>query len=325
MNLLNVNQSRYFDFLKFSAAICIVLSHCDFLKEWEVLKNVREILFNVCIPIFFAISSYLFVVRLQDYEAVNGRDASRKCLYATLKRLGILFLIWYILMLPWTYERWWSIATYKETFMALLTSCTFNGYWFIKALFISTIIIYFCNFYKWFRISCWILFGVYYIFTSYNYIFNFISIPFSPYYSFAYHMIPCLWGLLAAKKGSFDFFYISRSSLMLCIAVLFIVTVSFNWFEPIEKKLNAFLILALFEKLNMPERMPYVTMRKASTLLYMLQFAVIFSYDKLIVIFPILNNSILMSLMVLIICIGLSMWVLNLSKKEKYKKLSYAY
>ncbi len=315
------NQSKTFDIIKISAAIIIVARHCHFINEWPLFDLIVGNFSGICIPLFFMISSYLFIIKLNSNADVGCK---RRVLRKSLVRLVILFGIWYVLMMPWTWERWFSVATFKETVTAIFFHCTFSGYWYIKALIINLIVIFFCNKNKNFKTFIWIFAINYYIFTSYNNILHFINIPFSPYYHFAYHLIPCMIGLEAAEKGDFNLFNNTKRSRIVTIFLLYGLSLISALFLPIFKIVGAWLICSLMEQIRMPKALPYKSIRRASTIFYMLQFCVIFSFAKVEYYNPLFTNSIVRTVIVLSIVAVASILIIKLSS-SRMKFLRYLY
>lgn len=315
-----ISTSRAFDLIKILAALLLVAAHCSFLEEYPNLNEIRQKFTNLCIPLFFIISSYLFTIRL-----INNQSNSPQILKKTIIRLSILFGIWYVLMLPITWVKWFSIATMKETIAAIIFHCTFSGYWFIKALIINTFIIYFCFKSRKFTYICSILFFIYYIVTAYNYIFHFIRISYSPYYHFGYHVIPCIIGMLAAQKGTFNILQLSPKLNPVLLLLAAILVIKIDLFEPIFRILGAYLVCASIGNITMPEHLPYKFMRNASTIIYMLQFALIFIYSKFEYLHPSLEHSIARTIIVSVVIIAISIITVYLSKTEYGKKLEYLY
>lgn len=315
------NQSKAFDIIKISAAIIIVARHCHFVNEWPLFDLIVGNFSGICIPLFFMISSYLFIIKFNTNADVGCK---RRVLRKSLIRLAIFFGVWYILMIPWTWERWFSIATYKETITAILFHCTCSGLWFIKALIFNMILIFFCNIPKRFKTFLWFIAICYYIFTSYNYIFHFINIPFSPYFHFAYHIIPCLIGLEAAEKGDFNLFKNTTGSRIVTLLLLYGLSLVSALFLPIFKIIGAWLICSLMVQIRMPKALPYKSIRKASILFFMLQFGVIFSFAKVEHYNPLFTNSIVRTVIVLSIVAVASIIIIRLSS-SRMKFLRYLY
>ena len=193
------------DLLKFILAIMIVAAHCRLFEEFTDLKVLADRLFSIAVPLFFAMSAFFFVRKIDAMEEVDKRRQFKK----TIKRLAILFAIWYVLMLPMTWFKWWSIATLKETVYAVFLSCTFNGYWFIKALIINTAILYLCRD-RWSMILLSAVSFALYLLFAYNYIYHYLPIEFSPYYSFYYHTsFFCIGAMMARYYDKIRIFGLS--------------------------------------------------------------------------------------------------------------------
>lgn len=314
------NQSKAFDIIKISAAIIIVARHCHFINEWPLFDLIVGNFSGICIPLFFMISSYLFYNKLNPNACVSSK---RRVLRRSLVRLVIFFGVWYVLMIPWTWERWFSIATYKETITAILFHCTCSGLWFIKALIFNLILIFFCNKSRRFKTFLWIIAIGYYILTSYNYIFHFINIPFSPYFHFAYHIIPCLIGLEAAEKGDFNLFKNTTGSRIVTLFLLYGLSFVSCLFLPIFKIVGAWLTCSLMEQIRMPKTLPYKSIRRASILFYMLQFSIIFSFAKVEDYNPLFTNSIVRFAIVLSVVAVVSILIIVLSSRIKFLKYLY--
>ncbi|MBR1881600.1 MAG: acyltransferase family protein, partial [Muribaculaceae bacterium] len=106
-----------FDLAKILMAILIVAAHTQFLIEWPSARKILSFIGAAGVPMFFAISAYLFVSKLDNTTEIGG---DKQILFHSLKRLAILFAIWYVLMLPMTYERFFTKVTMKETLYAIL-------------------------------------------------------------------------------------------------------------------------------------------------------------------------------------------------------------
>jgi peptidoglycan/LPS O-acetylase OafA/YrhL len=139
---MNEQEKQYFpglDLLKFILALLIISAHCHLFSEFPSGEHWWGRFTAIAIPLFFGISSYLFFRKVYNLPVAKSPQSQ---IYHTVKRLAILFSCWYLLMLPVTYFRFYSVATWKETVFAIFLSCCFNGYWFIKALIINTTILF---------------------------------------------------------------------------------------------------------------------------------------------------------------------------------------
>ena len=318
---LKQSQSRGFDIIKIIAAIGILTSHCSLFVEYDILYEIKNALFDVFIPLFFSISSFLFTKKMESLSA-NQRWP---IMIEREKRLIVMFCIWYIMMLPVVYYKWFSIATLKETIAAIFVGCTMGGYWFIKALIVNTVIVYLNIQYKWIRNWCVVLFGIYYVVTAYNYSYHFLSLSFSPYFSFAYHVIPCLIGMWAAKRDSYNLFNLTRSQNMLIFFILAFATIYVQAVAPIFKIASVILICSIVEQTEFPSSLPYRRMRQVSILIYMIQFGVIFIYEFYQESLTLLNHSIVRSIICLLVSVLLSFMILRLSETQRFGNLKYLY
>ena len=103
------------DILKLVLAIFIVAAHCRLFEENLVVKEWFDRLSSIAVPLFFGISSFLFTKKLEACPEIDKKQLLRK----TISRLLVLFSVWYIIVFPVTYFRWWSVATFKESLFAL--------------------------------------------------------------------------------------------------------------------------------------------------------------------------------------------------------------
>ncbi len=233
-------------------------------------------------------------------------------------------------MLPMTYFNFFSVATLKETIFAILLSCTFNGYWFIKALLLNTVIFFFCRRGAALWI-CIVLSWIIYLCFSYNYIFHFFDYPYHPYYSFYYHMGYFSVGVLLAKYGKRIVNGRHTIPLVVFWLVLFVVDYLFAPFSPIFRILSIPIVFILFYQLNLKEGRQYKTLREMSIILYMVQFVLIWIYDLCCnsfldttsVLFQTLQWSVMKSLVILSIAILMSVGILRFG--DKCRVLKYLY
>jgi peptidoglycan/LPS O-acetylase OafA/YrhL len=314
------------DLLKFILAIMIVAAHCRLFEEFTDLKVLADRLFSIAVPLFFAMSAFFFVRKIDAMEEVDKRRQFKK----TIKRLAILFAIWYVLMLPMTWFKWWSIATLKETVYAVFLSCTFNGYWFIKALIINTAILYLCRD-RWSMILLSaVSFAVYLLF-AYNYIYHYLPIEFSPYYSFYYHTsFFCIGAMMARYYDKIRIFGLSALILVGLWVVLFIST-SYLPVDPLYRFFSIVFLFPLFERMDLRRGEKLKTMRNMSIILYMVQFILIWLYDGACdrwlgsesIQYSVLQFSVVRFLVVLSIAIAIARMILALERMPKMGFLKY--
>ena len=276
--MTNLSETRHYwrglDLLKFILALLIVATHCRLGEEIYVVKQVLDNLFSVAVPLFFAISTFVFVKRMDKLD----EDAQKGLLKHYLLRLAILFGVWYILALPVNYHRWWKVATLKETIFAFFLGCTAWGYWFIKALGINLILLFLFRKRDSF-LSLSILALVVYLVFAFNYIYNYFNFPYHPYNSFYYNTAYCCAGAWLARKPQ-QLSNLEHNHRALAIGWLLMFAAA--WFEPIRpvfRILSIVLILPCFTKLTNGHDLKHL--RSKSTIIYMSQFIVIYYYNLL--------------------------------------------
>lgn len=324
-NSLDTKKIIYgFDLLKFILALLIIAGHTSLFEEYSSLSQFRENLSSIAVPTFMAISAYFFFKKIYS---INAGAETRVILLKTVKRLAVLFICWYVLMLPMTYFKFFSVATLKETIFAIFLSCTFNGYWFIKALIINTCIFYIFRNGK-ALITCTIVSWIIYLFFSYNYVYHFIDFPYHPYYSFYYHLAYYSIGVLFAKYGD-DLLSKKINNFILIIIWLFLFILCYIFsFNPLYRLLSIPILFILFYQLDLKPEPYYKTMRDMSIILYMVQFLLIWLYDGACKIllqtnstsYLILQHSIIRFIIVTLISIFIAWLIL---KYEKFPRLSF--
>ena len=314
------------DILKFIMAILIVSGHCSFLEEYPNLYNIWSELTGIAVPIFFAISSYLFFSKVFNTPVCKE---SNSLFFHYVKRLAILFAVWYLLMIPMTYCKFYSVATLKETIFAIFLSCCFNGYWFIKAMLINTMIVYV---FRKHLIPCIIVSLLVFLFCSYNYIYNYNPFLNShhPYYSFYYNTAYLCCGALFAKyKENLHFTKWNNHVLILIWVLLFVSSLFYYEADPILRLLSFPLLFPVFYNLIITPKPIHKTMRNISIILYMIQFVLIWLYDVGCQCFldmdsgtfQLLQHSIMRFIIVLFFAIILSTLIIKQEERYKWLKL----
>lgn len=323
---LNKTYFAGLDLLKFILAVMIIGAHCRLFEEFPDVKTLFDRLFSIAVPLFFAMSAFFFIRKI---DSLNEYDKKRQ-LFKTIKRLIILFGIWYVLMFPMTWYRWWSIATLKETVYAVFLSCTLNGYWFIKALIINTVILYLCRDRRAMILLLEVSFAVYLLF-AYNFIFHYLPIDFSPYYSFYYHTSYFCVGAIMARY--YDRLHFKNLSLRLLVGlwVLLFVLVSFLPVDPLYRVFSILLLFPVFERMDLKFNERLKTIRSMSIILYMVQFVLIWLYDGACnkwlgsdsIQYSVLQFSVVRFLVVLSIAMAVALVILKLEKRPKMGFLKY--
>lgn len=328
---MELTQKQYLsglDIWKFVMAVLIVAAHCQFLEETTVYGYMEK-LESIAVPCFFAISAFLF---FRSIYSIPPNENSSSYLWHTLKRLAILFCVWYILVLPMTYMRFYSVATLKEVVFAWCLTQTAQGYWFIKALIYNTLLFYVCRKTK----LLWVITIVgwlSYLYLSYNYVYHFN--PFiedlHPYYSFYYHIAYFSTGVWFAKYPE----CIEKCSTKI-IAVLIIMWLSVficreEWLSPLYRLFSFPLLFPLFYSMRGGNLQLCSTLRKMSIILYMVQFLLIWLYnegcklwfDTNSTAFIVLQYSITRFAIILSLSIVIALLILKFEKKPHLAFLKY--
>lgn len=313
-----------YDVLKFILSIFIVAAHTNLLEEFPDIHYALSMLISGAIPTFAAISAFLFMSKI---DSASSESDKKQILKKHIIRLATIFVFWYIIMLPMTYCRFFETATIKETIYAILLSCTFNGYWFFKSLIINTIILFIFRSKKALKILIVISLLIY-IFWSYNYIYGYVNLGFSPYYSFYYHLFYFCSGALYSRVRWFKNQKISHMILMLILCLIITCIPPLN---PIGRMLYAFILLPLFSKLRFESltNNNCKILRTYSILFYVLQFVLIWIYDMALTnyiptdTFSIFNNSVVRFTSVLIVLFIISNFLIRVETTKEIKCLKY--
>lgn len=326
--ILNTESIYYkgYDVLKFLLAILIVAAHTQLFIEFPSFHYYFSILCSCAIPTFFAVSSFLFIKKI---DCAKNKSEERNIFYKTIKRQFCIFGIWYIIMFPMAYFRFWDVATIKESIYAILFSCSLNGYWFFKALIINTAILYFFRRNKSLCILS-ILAVIIYLFWAYNYKLHFIRWSISPYYSFYYHIFPFCIGALYARK---DWMKKQSVSVLVILFLACYLIATFNYLNPVGRALFPCVLLPLFNKLQFTSISPQrcLKYRQTSILFYVMQFVLIWIYDMAYtnylaedsVIYQILDSSAVRFIFILILLYVISTAFLYVENTEKGARLKY--
>lgn len=312
---MNRCENKYFpgiDILKYIMALLIVATHSQLFHEWEWLQEVFAHLTDIAVPTFFAISAYLFFTKLDNPTFNEGATIKRM-----LKRLIIIFIVWYVIMLPMTYIRFFSAATLKEIIWAGLLGCTFSGYWFLKALIINIAIVSLCRGRKKMFV-CTFFSTLVYLFFAYDYLHGSLSTRIHPYYSFYYHTVFFSIGALLARYEN----YIQQHSPSKTILIILLFLAFFISFIPNFRIFSKLVYPIVLVRLSLSYKGKhlewYKHMRISSILYYMLHFTVIF-----IITDNCSMNSISLYITVLLIVTILSELIIHLESKAPFAFLKY--
>lgn len=184
-------------------------------------------------------------------------------------------------MIPYAYFTFFKLATPKEIIYALFLRCSVWGYWFLKALIINTFILYLFRKKK-MLIALLFISLLIHLFFSFNYIYHFVNCPYSPYYSFYYHIVFFAFGgLLARYKNNIELRQKNMSIIFVTLFIcVYMMSVVFKWGVVISVLLYPLILIPLFIKI-VPSHRNYKILRNYSILLYVMQFFLIWVYNLL--------------------------------------------
>lgn len=299
------------DVLKFCMALLVVSIHAKLFKEIGWLFDFVHPLKHTAVPVFFVVSSYLFFSRGQ----IGAKELGHY-----VKRLGLFYVFWFVLLLPVTagIRKWYSHFVFLDFLQHLFLGSTFRGSWFIMALLIGVPIIHFAR---------RILHPFILLFVTLA-----IHLPFQypewwpnavwGHFSFIPSLLWIDIGALLASK-SMETTPAIRGYWMLLLPLLYGGMLFPNW-EPLLKPAFAIALFLCFLDCPIQARPVYVTLRKMSVLIFVVHFAFNNAVSNLALRgFPILDNSFL-HYFVILGCAALVAWtILNLQTKRYFGWLKY--
>ena len=324
--MVQVTQPLYFpglDLVKFVMAILIVAIHTSLFIEKPWLYSIISTINGFAVPTFFVVSSFILFSKINDKKGVERKSIFK----SAWKRQIIFYLVWYVLMLPMTYLTFFKIANWKEILYAFVFNSTFSGYWFIKSLIINTLILFFCDTKK----KLWICFFIslpVYLFFSYNKNFGFISLPFSAYPCFYYNTAYFVIGSLLASYQVRNLYEMADNKFISYGGIVLVALLAFTPFNPFCKLIIP--ILLVIWGIGIKSKSPvFRSLRTMSILLFVMQFFLIWVYNKIICgsllqnesLVSFLSSSIIRYFIILTTMLLISLAIIRLEKK--YPILKY--
>lgn len=309
-----------FDVLKFLMAMLIVATHSELFVENDEVFNIAKIIYEVAVPTFFAISTYLYCKKIIKVE--TDKDAWMHC-WKDTKRLLLLGMFWVIADLPMTYDTFFSIANLKEMIYCLSFTDPIRGLWFIKALVINKIIL--CAFRSHLKTLSTASFLIFVLFSlGYTPLLGEFSNPFHPYFNFYFHTFFCCIGALFAKYE-----WVSKLRLELLGGAMLIL---FVWrIFDYDYAVIAFRTVCPFFLINLSMRMPepmemykpaIMFMRQTSILVYFLHFNLLWLMSHFAIC---QDNSILRFTVALVGSVTISVIILRAEKIKCLRWLNYSH
>ena len=347
MSKINIIEKKetnaVFDVTKYILSIMVIAIHSN------LFPSVLYPWLRLAVPLFFIISSYFLFKKLENTED-SKKDG---VVWRYVKRNAILYLFWFIVLLPISlylhHDIWiddFNIFCLLRFLRSLVFASTFPASWYISATIIGTIIVYFLS--KKFGNKLIILIScVFYILaclvSSYQYIVdsnqilsNIVSslkiiIP-APYNSFLVALFWIVCGKCIAESRMLIRTGLLTATLILSAVLLELefqlhvkVTGNYNndlYFMLIPLSICIFISLC---KIPAWKNKYGVTFRKLSTLYYVMHSAVL---D--IIMFVFINivhfeNNILYFILTLFIVTGISVLIIAIAKTEHLKIFKYSY
>ena len=126
------------DLLKFLMALMVVMIHVKPNAHSEILANIFTPLMSLSVPVFFLISSFLIFGKLKE----------RTNLFRWCKRIMILYGAWMLMDIWYIIFRreYFSLVWYDGVltfFKDLLFGTTYPGSWFLSALLVGVVVVFF--------------------------------------------------------------------------------------------------------------------------------------------------------------------------------------
>lgn len=329
------NAAKYLpglDVAKFLMAVLLIAAHTGYLRG-TIAGVLIEPLIGLAVPMFFALSAYLFFRKVFS-EPDNNRQ--RHFLFVSVKRLIILFCCWYVLMLPMMILKGTFIGSIKEAVYVIFLTSAMWGYWFIKALIINTVLFFIFR-HKEALILFTVISFIVYFYCSYNQIFhyNVVLDQLQPYYSFYYHMAYFSVGVWYARYSSRVEHLSKQCTIMLlsvwCLFYVVSLIFVFLWFPPLFRLISFALLFPVISKLRGANYGLYKTLRSMSIILYMVQFVIIWLYDKVCqtwltpgtAMFEVMQHCVIRFVVVLLAACAIASFIVTLEQRTSLRFLRY--
>lgn len=152
------------DVLKFCMAICVVAIHTKPFITNDTLHGWVNPLLQTAVPVFFIISSFLLFKKLNKLD----RKEQNIALVNYIKRIGLLYAIWFVIEIPYTlylkgyFIKYTFTASLLQLIKDTLFATTFPGSWFLSAMTVAIVFVFFVNRYFTKYASLIISFAVYF-------------------------------------------------------------------------------------------------------------------------------------------------------------------
>lgn len=331
-----MKNNSNFDILKFVLAIMVVCIHSTkaiILFPW----------LRLAVPLFFITSSYFFFNKLKNTSKKNKKDV----LIKYVKRNLIYYLFWFIALLPITLiiKKWfingkivWSVLSIISNF---IFGSTFRASWFISALIIAVILIYFLD--KKFSNKTILLISfafwlIAYIDSSYGFLLsedNILHLYDRLGHWYLSFPVALLWvsiGKCFAEKE-----FITNKKINIILIIIFAILLYVEWLliykysgEPFND-VYLFLIPLCTVIFNFIKNLKClnlsfaVILRNMSAIIYPFHKSLIYCIKRVFNHFDIVYANYQIVILTLVICFIVSFVIIKLSRKKYFSFLKYAY
>lgn len=165
-NKISKNEIYGFDVLKFIMAAMIVAIHSANGFDSYPWQYMVYPFIEIAVPCFFVLSSYFFFKKIKKFD---------KGVMPFVKRIGTFYSFWFIVNIPLIikmkedYFEENIIIGIIKFFRDILFSYTFSGSWFLSALVLSVVAIYYmwkCKVGDWFILLISLIFFIYFQFNE---------------------------------------------------------------------------------------------------------------------------------------------------------------
>lgn len=323
------------DLLKFLMATAVVAIHVKPFDALPILKSITQPILTAAVPIFFLITAFLFFRKCYSLK----HDERLEALLRYCKRIGILYVVWFIIDFGYIYLRKnyfdngmdGGVQLLKDVFFA----STFPGSWFLSASVVALVIV-------WGMSRClgsWLTFVV--SFSLSLYLLFHDSLPMvmqAPYNWYAETFREQVWlsfpsalvwvsmGECFAKSHYYEAWEkFSRNNKKILAFLLLIVYVFAVMFGDYVRYLYVPLLFVLACCVDLKDSTSYRYLRNSSILIFFSHFWIA---GKMGVFLKLVGSNaafyhIVYYLMVVVICIGFAFLVLKLEQRKLWSFLKY--
>ncbi len=133
------------DAAKFLCALLIVVIHTSPLQNASPVAHfyVNDVITRVAVPLFFAMSGFLFFRKLDFVDGKIARTTRNfACILKATRKNVLLYIIWsflyLIVVLPeWYRTGWWGLHAVKDWLYSFLFSGAYYHLWYLLALIVA--------------------------------------------------------------------------------------------------------------------------------------------------------------------------------------------